>query len=100
MGTKSATAIKASVNYNQLDYAIIINYTPDNPNREELEKLMVETPLQLELEQLKIEKSELPSNENFEKLKKQAKELENYLQNYVSEEEFTEICKNKLKYEQ
>jgi len=69
----------------------MINYASDDPNIKELEKLMTETPLKLENEELKKEKEQLPTPENFEKLSKQKTQLENYLQDLTDEEKFKEI---------
>lgn len=73
------------------DNAIEISYHSQNPFKEQMEQLIANTPLKLEIEQLKQEKEQLPTTENFAKLVKQTKFLENYLQGLITEEEYEKI---------
>ena len=82
---------RAIIDYNQSNYIITISYASDNPNSKEILRLIIETPLKLEIELLKEQKEKLPTTENFEKLNKQNRLLENYLQDYTDEERFKEI---------
>ncbi|CAG8437813.1 8398_t:CDS:2, partial [Ambispora leptoticha] len=59
--------LKAEIEYNQSEYAMIVYYSPQSPLRSELERLITSTPLRLEIEHLKKRQAQLPSPENFEK---------------------------------
>jgi regulator of replication initiation timing len=54
-----------------LQYAIQISYHANSPFKEKVKELLTNTPIKLENEQLKEEKKQAPSLENFEKLKNQ-----------------------------
>lgn len=84
-------AIKVYVGSNSNGYSVFIQQHPESSIRDKIEKLIETTPLKLENENLKKEKEQLPSPENFEKLTKKNQLLENYLQDLTDEEKFKEI---------
>ena len=69
-------------------YTLQINYHPNSPLKEKINELITAVPLQLENEELKKEKEQLPTTENFDRITKQNQAWENYLQNVVDEAEF------------
>ena len=85
-------AVKAEVSYNSVgEYFIQVHFHPQVPFKAQLEQLITNTPLKLEIEQLKEKQEQLPTPENFEKLTKQVRILENYLRGNLSEGEYQKI---------
>lgn len=84
-------AVKIIPTYFDQGYSLEISYHSQNPFKEQMEQLIANTPLKLEIEQLKQEKEQLPTTENFAKLVKQTKFLENYLQGLMIEEEYLKV---------
>ncbi|MCE8167917.1 MAG: hypothetical protein I3275_04820, partial [Candidatus Moeniiplasma glomeromycotorum] len=83
-------AFKAQVEYNS-NYKIKVWYHSKSPFQNQIRELVSNTPLKLENELLKTEKEQLPTPENFTKLEKKNKLLENYLENLTDGEKFREI---------
>ncbi|CAI2193819.1 8678_t:CDS:2, partial [Funneliformis geosporum] len=80
------SAIKLMIDYDlasDKEYAIQVSYHSESPFRKQLEKLVVTTPLELEIETLREVKI---SPKDFAKLTKQKKGLENSLRDSVKKE--------------
>jgi len=83
------------VNYNNTDYTITINYASDNTSVKEIERLMIETPLKVEIEYLKTEKGKLPTQTNYDKLVKQNQLYDKYLKRETNRDNYTKL-KNEI----
>lgn len=75
------------------EYIIQVNYSSQSPLKEQIEQLLISTPMKLEIENLKQKQEQLPTSENFEKVIKQKKELENCLKDYLDEDTYQKIMK-------
>lgn len=84
-------SIRFGITENNGNYLVYVSYHQSNPFKQQIEELMINTPLKLEIEHLKEEKEQLPTSENFEKQKKQLQFLEKYLQEQMSEEECEKV---------
>ncbi|CAG8472808.1 2988_t:CDS:2 [Ambispora gerdemannii] len=89
-------AIKATIDGSaDQQYTILVNYHFQNPGQEKIKELITTTPLKLEIEHLKQKQEQLPSSENFEKLTKQKRELENkYIDKNFTDKSITKIIVN------
>lgn len=79
-------------------YTIQINYHANSPLKEQIGELFTTIPLkeatkyqEQVIAELKKEKEQLPTPENFDKLQEQNKLLDNYLQDLTDEESYQKI---------
>ena len=91
--TLEINRVNSAEQYNATEYIFKITYHQENPLKEQIKQLFLNTPLKLEIEQLKQKQSQLPTPENFEKLTKQKVELENCLRDFTDEYHYQELLK-------
>lgn len=92
--------IKLMISYNLNDnqYLIRVNYHPRSLLEKQLVKLLIDTSLKLEIEELQKQKEQLPTSENFDKMVERNRILDEYLQD-LDEEKYKKIKEeiNKIK---
>ncbi|CAG8821036.1 14056_t:CDS:2, partial [Racocetra persica] len=69
--SKENLAFKATIDYQNGEYIIQVQYHSQSPFSKEISELVIVAPLRFEIENLKQKQEQLPTSENFEKLTKQ-----------------------------
>jgi hypothetical protein len=89
-------AFKLEITEDNGEYNVKIHYHPQNPFSEKIRELITNTPLKLEIENLKTRQEQLPTSENFERIKKQNQAWEIEVQNLGISEETVKEVKEKI----
>ncbi|KLL04610.1 MAG: hypothetical protein MRERV_16c015 [Mycoplasmataceae bacterium RV_VA103A] len=88
---KENLTFKATLDYQNGEYIIQVQYHSQSPFSKEISELVIVAPLRFEIENLKHKQEQLPTSENFEKLTKQNQLWDNYLQDFTDKEKYREI---------
>jgi hypothetical protein len=90
-GDKEKLGIKIDIAFNNPNYTITLTYHPNSSITRDLDKLIISTPLINEIERLKKKTADLPTNENFNKVKKQNELWEKYLRELTNKENYQNV---------
>ncbi|CFW92969.1 protein of unknown function [endosymbiont DhMRE of Dentiscutata heterogama] len=88
---KEKLSLKATLDYQNGEYIIQVQYHSQIPFGKEISELVIVAPLRFEIDYLKQKQEQLPTSESFEKLSKQNQLWDNYLQDFTDKEKYQEI---------